>query len=44
MTALPLGDLLRNRETMMRLYMLAFWSSIVIMAIGFFYIIRELFG
>ena len=35
--------LLRDRKTLIRLIMIAFWSSLVFIAIGFFFIIRELF-
>ncbi len=43
MTTVTLERLLRDRETLMKLFIIAFWSSLVIMAIGFFFIIRELF-
>jgi hypothetical protein len=39
-----LEGILRNRETMMRLFLVAFWSSLVFIAIGFYFIVRELFG
>jgi hypothetical protein len=43
-TDLPLGDLLRNREVMMKMFLVAFWSSLVFIAIGAYFIVRELFG
>jgi hypothetical protein len=39
-----LEGILRNRETMMRLFLVAFWSSLVFIAIGFYFIVRELFA
>jgi hypothetical protein len=39
-----LEDALRDRKTLVRLFQLAFWSSIVLMAIGFYIIIRDLLG
>jgi len=36
-------DLLRDRETLMKLFIVALWSSLVFIAIGFFFIVRELF-
>jgi hypothetical protein len=38
-----LEDFLRNRKNMMRLFLVAFWTSLVFIAIGFYFIIRELF-
>jgi len=36
--------LLRDKETLMKLFIIALWSSLVFIAIGFFFIIRELFA
>jgi hypothetical protein len=34
--------MLRNRQTMMKLFMVAFWSSLVFIAIGAYLILKEL--
>ena len=41
---MPIEDILRNRETMMKLFMVGFWISLVFIAIGGYFILRELFG
>ncbi len=41
---MPLERILRDRELMMKLFLVAFWSSLVFIAIGFYFIVRELFG
>jgi hypothetical protein len=40
----PLEKLLRDKALMMKLFLVAFWSSLVIMAIGFYFIVRDLVG
>jgi len=39
-----LEELLRDRSKLLWIVWIAFWSSIVLIAIGFYYIIQDLLG
>jgi hypothetical protein len=39
-----LEELLRDRSKLLWIVWIAFWSSIVLMAIGFYYIIQDVLG
>ena len=41
---MTLEDALRDRRKMLLLFRVGFWSSIALMAIGFYFIVRELIG
>ncbi|MDH3364591.1 MAG: hypothetical protein OEM29_01080 [Thermoplasmata archaeon] len=41
---MKLEELLRDRSKLLWIVWIAFWSSIVLIAIGFYYIIQDLLG
>jgi len=37
-------DLLHDKSFLMKLFMVGFWSGVVLMALGFAIIVKDLFG
>ena len=44
MTGTPLLDIFHDRERLMKLFLVAFWVSLVFLAIGYAIIISDLLG